>query len=193
MLLDSFQCCTLTSKLLLNTKCTKLTENIVWIWIVNISMSKHKKYFIVDKWKNEQNLKPAGCFIFLDLCNECSQLLMQCTKRQPVCPTGTYFNCIMFMVASSVVSTILILNYHHRNAETHEMTPFVSTHLTIWRFLEPPKKLSKPLPNMSKVRKFVGMYMIDCWLFHIETSLSCMSNSLSINTLLFDTLIKLQY
>nr|XP_016936996.1 neuronal acetylcholine receptor subunit alpha-7 isoform X3 [Drosophila suzukii] len=35
---------------------------------------------------------------------------------------GTYFNCIMFMVASSVVSTILILNYHHRNPDTHEMS-----------------------------------------------------------------------
>lgn len=39
---------------------------------------------------------------------------------------GTYFNCIMFMVASSVVSTILILNYHHRNADTHEMSDWVS-------------------------------------------------------------------
>lgn len=39
---------------------------------------------------------------------------------------GTYFNCIMFMVASSVVSTILILNYHHRNADTHEMSEWVS-------------------------------------------------------------------
>lgn len=38
---------------------------------------------------------------------------------------GTYFNCIMFMVASSVVSTILILNYHHRNADTHEMSAWV--------------------------------------------------------------------
>ena len=27
---------------------------------------------------------------------------------------GTYFNCIMFMVASSVVTTIMVLNYHHR-------------------------------------------------------------------------------
>lgn len=32
----------------------------------------------------------------------------------------------MFMVASSVVSTILILNYHHRNADTHEMSEWVS-------------------------------------------------------------------
>lgn len=38
---------------------------------------------------------------------------------------GTYFNCIMFMVASSVVSTILILNYHHRHADTHEMGEWV--------------------------------------------------------------------
>lgn len=29
------------------------------------------------------------------------------------------------MVASSVVSTILILNYHHRNADTHEMADWV--------------------------------------------------------------------
>lgn len=32
------------------------------------------------------------------------------------------------MVASSVVSTILILNYHHRNADTHEMSDWVSVH-----------------------------------------------------------------
>ena len=38
---------------------------------------------------------------------------------------GTYFNCIMFMVASSVVSTIMILNYHHRQADTHKMPPWV--------------------------------------------------------------------
>lgn len=30
------------------------------------------------------------------------------------------------MVASSVVSTILILNYHHRSADTHEMSEWVS-------------------------------------------------------------------
>lgn len=30
------------------------------------------------------------------------------------------------MVASSVVSTILILNYHHRNSDTHEMSEWVS-------------------------------------------------------------------
>ena len=38
---------------------------------------------------------------------------------------GTYFNCIMFMVASSVVTTIMILNYHHRKAHTHHMPEWV--------------------------------------------------------------------
>ncbi|XP_015594760.1 neuronal acetylcholine receptor subunit alpha-7 isoform X1 [Cephus cinctus] len=45
---------------------------------------------------------------------------------------GTYFNCIMFMVASSVVSTILILNYHHRNADTHEMSEWVRVVFLYW-------------------------------------------------------------
>ena len=41
--------------------------------------------------------------------------------------TGTYFNCIMFMVASSVVTTIMILNFHHRKPETHSMPDWVGT------------------------------------------------------------------
>ncbi|XP_033305578.1 neuronal acetylcholine receptor subunit alpha-7-like isoform X1 [Bombus bifarius] len=45
---------------------------------------------------------------------------------------GTYFNCIMFMVASSVVSTILILNYHHRNSDTHEMSEWVRVVFLYW-------------------------------------------------------------
>lgn len=45
---------------------------------------------------------------------------------------GTYFNCIMFMVASSVVSTILILNYHHRNADTHEMSQWIKVVFLYW-------------------------------------------------------------
>lgn len=35
------------------------------------------------------------------------------------------------MVASSVVSTILILNYHHRSADTHEMSDWVSEKIEI--------------------------------------------------------------
>lgn len=40
--------------------------------------------------------------------------------------TGTYFNCIMFMVASSVVLTVVVLNYHHRTADIHEMPQWVN-------------------------------------------------------------------
>ena len=38
---------------------------------------------------------------------------------------GTYFNFIQGMVASSVVLTVLVLNYHHRNPDTHNMPPWV--------------------------------------------------------------------
>ena len=39
--------------------------------------------------------------------------------------SATYFNAIMFMVAASVVTTILVLNYHHRHSDTHEMPEWV--------------------------------------------------------------------
>lgn len=39
---------------------------------------------------------------------------------------ATYFNCIMFMVASSVVLTVVVLNYHHRTPNTHAMPNWVS-------------------------------------------------------------------
>ncbi|XP_043282936.1 acetylcholine receptor subunit alpha-type acr-16 isoform X1 [Venturia canescens] len=45
---------------------------------------------------------------------------------------GTYFNCIMFMVASSVVLTVLVLNYHHRTADIHEMPPWIKTVFLQW-------------------------------------------------------------
>ncbi|XP_035702527.1 neuronal acetylcholine receptor subunit alpha-7 [Folsomia candida] len=45
---------------------------------------------------------------------------------------GTYFNCIMFMVASSVVLTVVVLNYHHRTANMHEMPPWVKTVFLQW-------------------------------------------------------------
>ena len=48
---------------------------------------------------------------------------------------GTYFNCIMFMVASSVVTTIMILNYHHRLADTHEMPNWVGGKRRIWYWI----------------------------------------------------------
>ncbi|EDS25902.1 nicotinic acetylcholine receptor subunit [Culex quinquefasciatus] len=73
----------------------------------------------------------------------CTEALKYCIKLQErlLAPAatwsftqeaGTYFNCIMFMVASSVVSTILILNYHHRNADTHEMSDWIRVVFLTW-------------------------------------------------------------
>ena len=57
---------------------------------------------------------------------------------------GTYFNCIMFMVASSVVTTIMILNYHHRKAHTHHMPDWVGG-------------LSQALKNIRKLKWLLGV------------------------------------
>ncbi|XP_028966954.1 neuronal acetylcholine receptor subunit alpha-7 [Galendromus occidentalis] len=45
---------------------------------------------------------------------------------------GTYFACIMMMVAFSVVMTVLVLNYHHRNKECAEMPKVVRSIFLVW-------------------------------------------------------------
>lgn len=45
---------------------------------------------------------------------------------------GTYFSCIMIMVASSVVCTILVLNYHHRLAVSDSMPTWFRTVFLQW-------------------------------------------------------------
>ena len=60
---------------------------------------------------------------------------------------GTYFNVIMFMVASSVVTTILILNYHHRAADTHEMPEWVR--LLFLRWIPWLLRMSRPGMDLS--------------------------------------------
>ncbi|XP_063864568.1 acetylcholine receptor subunit alpha-type acr-16-like isoform X4 [Scylla paramamosain] len=72
----------------------------------------------------------------------------------PLPTLGTYFNCIMFMVASSVVSTVLILNYHHRSAETHEMSPMVKSLFLQWlpwvlRLNRPGEKITRKTIMMN--------------------------------------------
>ncbi|XP_017876935.1 neuronal acetylcholine receptor subunit alpha-7-like isoform X1 [Ceratina calcarata] len=74
---------------------------------------------------------------------------------------GTYFNCIMFMVASSVVSTILILNYHHRNADTHEMSEWVRVVFLYWlpcilRMSRPSEKEEKEAQKSQKPSPVIG-------------------------------------
>ncbi|XP_032670673.1 neuronal acetylcholine receptor subunit alpha-7-like isoform X2 [Odontomachus brunneus] len=74
---------------------------------------------------------------------------------------GTYFNCIMFMVASSVVSTILILNYHHRNSDTHEMSEWVKVVFLYWlpcilRMSRPVEKEEKEVQKSQKPSPVTG-------------------------------------
>ncbi|CAB3384575.1 Hypothetical predicted protein [Cloeon dipterum] len=72
--------------------------------------------------------------------------------------SGTYFNCIMFMVASSVVLTVVVLNYHHRTADIHEMPQWVKTVLLHWfpwflRMSRPGKKITLRTIKMHKRKK----------------------------------------
>jgi len=60
---------------------------------------------------------------------------------------GTYFNFIMGMVASSVVLTVLVLNYHHRTPETHHMPTWSKRVFLQWlpwllRYNRPTKKIT---------------------------------------------------
>ncbi|XP_050425103.1 neuronal acetylcholine receptor subunit alpha-7-like isoform X1 [Adelges cooleyi] len=65
--------------------------------------------------------------VFLNLVAE---TLPQVSDAIPL--LGTYFNCIMFMVASSVVLTLVVLNYHHRSADIHTMGPWVKCFFLLW-------------------------------------------------------------
>nr|AWX65634.1 nicotinic acetylcholine receptor alpha 6 subunit [Laodelphax striatellus] len=65
--------------------------------------------------------------VFLNLVAE---TLPQVSDAIPL--LGTYFNCIMFMVASSVVLTVVVLNYHHRTADIHEMPNWVKSVFLQW-------------------------------------------------------------
>lgn len=68
-----------------------------------------------------------GVTIFMSLC---VFLLMVAEAMPPTSDAvpliGTYFSCTMVVVCASVVTTVVVLNFHHRTSVTHEMTPFVS-------------------------------------------------------------------
>ncbi|XP_037912239.1 neuronal acetylcholine receptor subunit alpha-7 isoform X4 [Hermetia illucens] len=71
---------------------------------------------------------------------------------------GTYFNCIMFMVASSVVLTVVVLNYHHRTADIHEMPPWIKSVFLQWlpwilRMGRPGKKITRKTILLSNRMK----------------------------------------
>ena len=70
------------------------------------------------------------------LCSVCKSLACEIGNWQislhNIIIPGTYFTAIMFMVASSCVTTIMILNYHHRMADTHEMPDWVVKAPSFW-------------------------------------------------------------
>ncbi|KAL3289864.1 hypothetical protein HHI36_023255 [Cryptolaemus montrouzieri] len=81
--------------------------------------------------------------VFLNLVAE---TLPQVSDAIPL--LGTYFNCIMFMVASSVVLTVVVLNYHHRKPDIHEMPQWIKTVFLQWlpwmlRMSRPGKKITR--------------------------------------------------
>ena len=64
----------------------------------------------------------------------------------------------MFMVASSVVTTIMVLNYHHRHKETHSMPAWVDTlflQYLPWLLMmqRPGKKITRKTIMMAKKMK----------------------------------------
>ncbi|KFM66080.1 Neuronal acetylcholine receptor subunit alpha-7, partial [Stegodyphus mimosarum] len=61
---------------------------------------------------------------------------------------GTYFACIMIMVAFSVVMTVVVLNYHHRSSDTHEMPECIRSVFLGWlpRLL----MMKRPAPKLQR-------------------------------------------
>jgi len=75
---------------------------------------------------------------------------------------GMYFSCIMFMVSSSCITTILILNYHHRLADTHEMPAWVQTVFLQWlpwllHMSRPGEKITRKTIMMANKMKELDM------------------------------------
>ncbi len=79
------------------------------------------------RWRARNGGSSGPCHFFSSARQSVSQDFAPLTCFIVRIKPGTYFNCIMFMVASSVVTTIMILNYHHRLADTHEMPNWVRT------------------------------------------------------------------
>jgi len=82
--------------------------------------------------------------------------MLPVTNNTPL--IGTYFNCIMFMVAASVVTTIMVLNYHHRLVDTHEMPHWVRSLFLQWlpwllRMSRPGEKITIKTIQVQKKMK----------------------------------------
>ncbi|XP_017761053.1 PREDICTED: acetylcholine receptor subunit alpha-type acr-16-like, partial [Eufriesea mexicana] len=88
--------------------------------------------------------------VFLNLVAE---TLPQVSDAIPL--LGTYFNCIMFMVANSVILTVLVLNFHHRTSDRYEMRKWIKTLFLRWlpcllRMKRPGKDLKKNILGSNR-------------------------------------------
>ncbi|XP_037079690.1 neuronal acetylcholine receptor subunit alpha-7-like isoform X6 [Pollicipes pollicipes] len=88
--------------------------------------------------------------------NITTEMMPETSEAVPL--IGTYFNCIMFMVASSVVLTVVVLNYHHRTADTHRMPQWISTLFLNWlpwflRMSRPGRKITRKTIMMNNKMK----------------------------------------
>ncbi|XP_053973342.1 neuronal acetylcholine receptor subunit alpha-7 isoform X1 [Hylaeus anthracinus] len=72
---------------------------------------------------------------------------------------GTYFNCIMFMVAMSVLMTVMVLNYHHRTPDRYVMPDWIKSVLLKW--LPWMIRMSRPGKDLSAKNLFLSNRMKD--------------------------------
>ncbi|KYN41833.1 Neuronal acetylcholine receptor subunit alpha-7 [Trachymyrmex septentrionalis] len=101
----------------------------------------------------------SGVTILLSLTvflNLVAETLPQVSDAIPL--LGSYFNCIMFMVASSVVLTVLVLNYHHRSPDRYVMPNWTKIVFLQWlpcvlRMSRPGKKITKKTILMTNRMK----------------------------------------
>ncbi|XP_076177262.1 nicotinic acetylcholine receptor alpha6 isoform X2 [Ptiloglossa arizonensis] len=91
---------------------------------------------------------------------------------------GSYFNCIMFMVASSVVLTVMVLNFHHRSADRYVMKQWIKTIFLQW--LPYCLRMSRPGKKSTKKNILISNRMKDMELQE-RSSKSLLANVLDID------------
>ncbi|XP_022258640.1 neuronal acetylcholine receptor subunit alpha-7-like isoform X4 [Limulus polyphemus] len=91
---------------------------------------------------------------------------------------GTYFACTMVMVAFSVVMTVVVLNYHHRNSDTHEMPQCIKSLFLVW--LPWILRMSRPSRKMKEKRVLFNKKMKELELKE-RSSRSLLANVLEID------------
>ncbi|ELT87200.1 hypothetical protein CAPTEDRAFT_221893 [Capitella teleta] len=91
---------------------------------------------------------------------------------------GMYFACIMLMCSLSVVFTVLVLNFHHRTPDTHQMPRWVKRGICEW--LAWLLRVQRPGSTVPKKRRTSSLRMRD-----LELSERC-SKSLLANVLDLD-------